>query len=225
MDLLEALRVEAAAFAEAVRAGDLDAPVPVCGPWTLRELAGHLGRVHRWAAGVVRTGKPSRESAEAPVDDELVGWLEQGAADLLAALAEHPAREVWSLVGPRPASWWTRRQALETALHRVDAERSSGPSRPIDPALAVHGVDEVVEDLLPRQLARGRRPPTEVALALVDTSGSQWRLEGPAPAVRVEAPADLLLLLLWGRADLDEPGLLLEGERRLAERVLTALTP
>jgi len=33
----------------------LAAPVPTCPDWTLRELAIHVGRAHRWAAEIVGT--------------------------------------------------------------------------------------------------------------------------------------------------------------------------
>ena len=33
--------------------GDLERPVPTCPGWTLRQLATHLGRGHRWAAQIV----------------------------------------------------------------------------------------------------------------------------------------------------------------------------
>ena len=49
VDHLDALRVEGAAFASVLDRADLGLPVPACGEWRLRELAHHLGGVHRWA--------------------------------------------------------------------------------------------------------------------------------------------------------------------------------
>jgi hypothetical protein len=35
--------------------GDLERPVPACPGWTLKQLASHVGRGHRWAAQIVAT--------------------------------------------------------------------------------------------------------------------------------------------------------------------------
>ena len=52
----------------------------------------------------------------------------QGCADLVAALAAAPDDlECWTfLPAPSPRAMWARRQAHETAIHRVDAELAAG---------------------------------------------------------------------------------------------------
>src|SRR5690606_12015109 len=47
-DHLAAIQREGELFMAAVSTGDLDATVPTCPEWTLRELAHHLGRTHIW---------------------------------------------------------------------------------------------------------------------------------------------------------------------------------
>src|SRR3954471_5897824 len=82
---LDALADQSALLAEALAGADLTLPVPTCPDWTLRELAEHVGRAHRWAAGII-----SRRLTTTPVFDtssltapaapaELVTWLRGGA--------------------------------------------------------------------------------------------------------------------------------------------------
>ena len=76
----------------------LDAPVPSCPGWLVRDLLGHLGFVHRWAAGHV-TGRSDQALAAlrseellglAPADESLPGWFRQGHAALVRALQDAP---------------------------------------------------------------------------------------------------------------------------------------
>ena len=64
--------------ANAVSAG-LDAPVPPCPGWTVRDLVLHVGLAHRWAVAILhgtpREQWPTEESvrAEAAVADRRIG--------------------------------------------------------------------------------------------------------------------------------------------------------
>ena len=42
-------------MAEIVHGADLTRTVPTCPDWTLRQLATHVGRAHRWAAEIAST--------------------------------------------------------------------------------------------------------------------------------------------------------------------------
>jgi len=44
-----------ATLASIVDGADLTRPVPTCPDWTLRQLATHVGRAHRWAGEIVAT--------------------------------------------------------------------------------------------------------------------------------------------------------------------------
>lgn len=58
---LAALRADGAAFHTAVENGDLDADVPTCPGWTLRNLAFHVGAVYqRVSQHIVRAWSRSR---------------------------------------------------------------------------------------------------------------------------------------------------------------------
>ena len=227
MDHLDALRGEGAAFARVLDRADAGLPVPACGEWRLRELAHHLGGVHRWAAAAALGDgtAPSGVVPPMPPDDALADWLREGLDALTVALADR-GRPCWTLAGPATAAWWRRRQALETAVHRVDAERVLGPASPVDPALAADGVAEVVDVLHPRQLRLGRAAVPAAALRLTTDDGQgSWLVAGPSPVTEISGPAETLLLLVWGRTDLDDPRLQVEDRRRAQAVLAEPLTP
>jgi hypothetical protein len=47
---VNALRREGEWLADAAGRAGLDAPVPPCAPWQVKDLLRHTGYVHRWAA-------------------------------------------------------------------------------------------------------------------------------------------------------------------------------
>src|SRR5215470_8800727 len=138
-----ALRREGQLLAgEAQRAG-LAARVPSCPGWAVRDLLKHTGYVHRWATGFVAQGliRPVGDSEEeilsrGPGDAELPGWFREGHAALVQALSvAGPDLNCWAfLAAPFPLAFWARRQAHETAIHRVDAGQAA--SAPGDAASA-----------------------------------------------------------------------------------------
>ena len=74
------------------------------------------------------------------------------AAALVAELSSvSPDTPVWTFSSSnRTASFWQRRRAQETAVHRYDAETAAGTPTPIDADLAVDGIDEFFTVFLPR---------------------------------------------------------------------------
>ena len=233
--LLDHLAVDAHRMAAMAAHADLSTPVHSCPGWSLADLIGHLGGVHRWATEVVRTGAVA-EQGPAPDDPgRLAAWFTEGAEQLLTTLAGADLeRPCWGF-GPPPrlAGFWVRRQALETAIHRWDADSCLGHHAGIDPRLASDGVDEVVSVLLPRQVRLGRTqlPAGTVGLRCAGTS-QRWQVGGHEgdPAVlglaTVTAPAATLLLLLWRRVDLAAAGVDVDGDLALARAVIAQpLTP
>src|SRR3954468_5082072 len=73
----------------AARAG-LDAAVPTCPGWTVRELVAHQGMVHRWAIGHLRGAPvdPEPLEREGLASPDLLGWLDDGATALLQAIVD-----------------------------------------------------------------------------------------------------------------------------------------
>jgi uncharacterized protein (TIGR03083 family) len=156
-----ALRRETAAFVLAAAGADLDAPVPSCPDWRLRDLVHHVAGVHAFWLGTLRAAIAGGGAAAGPVDElrralppvseVTVEDLELGAFRLADLLDDaDPALAVWNWSGAdQTAAWVARRMAHETAVHRVDAELAIGTEAPaIDADLATDGVLEIGEVFL-----------------------------------------------------------------------------
>lgn len=232
-DYLEALRRDGDALLHAA-GRDLDAPVPSCPGWSALDLLTHVGRVYRYTARQVRSEEQlpgddtdlAREVVPAQTADAL--------AELLLVLAETdpdaPAWN-WDRDAPDVAGYWRRRMALETVVHRWDAENASGSPAPLDPALACDGVEEALTRFLPRRRGRIKEEIVgSVHLHATDAPQgvpAEWTVDlGPRGAVTVRrvhekadaalrGPAEQLLLAVWGRpAELER-----FGDARLAEAI------
>jgi uncharacterized protein (TIGR03083 family) len=138
-----------AALAALVGGDDLTRPVPACPDWTLRQLATHVGRAHRWAAQIAGTRSaemiPFREVPDGkfPGDPaEGAAWLRAGAVRVVEAVRQAGTDQVWAFGQLRPASFWARRMAHETAVHRADAELATGREPEFAPDIAADGIDE-----------------------------------------------------------------------------------
>ncbi len=235
---LDRLGADVAGYEALLAGGDLDAAVPGCPGWSVRELTWHLGRVHRWARAAVTLGgdRPAEPPEGGPADREgLRAWFAEGATALVGTLAAtDPATPCWTF-GPRPrtAAFWFRRQAQETAVHSWDAQLACGRRAELPLDLAVDGVDEVVGTFVPRQVRLGRMtlPGASVALEATDGGpGAAWRLGPPGdpspPEATVSAPAAVLLLVLWKRLPVEHPQVAVAGDVAAARAVLSApLTP
>jgi uncharacterized protein (TIGR03083 family) len=163
----------------------------------------------------VNGAPPDDDPAIPSDDDQLADWLRAGAADLVAALEDaDPSAPTWHpFPVARVTRVWPRRQAIETVLHRWDAEAAAGWSATIDPVLASDGIDEYFEVALPRLMAREgvTLPPGSIHLHCTDVAG-EWLVRAAGDgslAVRREhakgdaalrGPAEPMLLRLWGRS-------------------------
>jgi len=194
VDRLALLEAETVAMGSALRAADPDAPVAACPGWTVRDLAGHVTAVHRWATAALDS-EHSPPYEELPPVGPLGDVYAPAAGDLLTALRNRPAATpAWTFNNrDRTAGFWVRRQLHEIAVHRWDL----GPYE-IDSAVAEDGIDEVVEFMAPRQVALGRTTFPAGTLRLVAPSRT-WTLGKGDPVTTVQATTNDLLLTLWGR--------------------------
>jgi uncharacterized protein (TIGR03083 family) len=183
------------------------------------------------ATGLTRPATPEEDAIHfaAPGDDELLAWFRAGHRALVQTLSSaDPAVTCWSfLPAPSPLACWARRQAHETAIHRVDAESALG-AIPDDwsAAFAADGLDELFTGFFGRK--RGRLvadPPVRLAVAASDVELA-WTMHiepdgrrvvpGRHPAeLTVSGPANDLYLLFWNRRGLD--GVLAEGDLGILE--------
>lgn len=222
MDWIPLLDDATSRFAAAAAAGDLDAPVPTCPDWTLADLVGHLGWVHRWAAHAVTDGTPDGDSPYAGDPPDMVEWYRESARHLVDALAaREPDAPAWTFGPDKVAGFWRRRQVHETVVHEYDALAAIGRTEAwsIDPALAWDGIDEVARFFYPRQVRLERIAPLAGTLRLVatDVAAAPLELGSGDPVAELTGPASYLLLALWKRAPVDDPV--------AAELLRTAVTP
>jgi uncharacterized protein (TIGR03083 family) len=227
-------------LAEIVHGADLTRPVPTCPEWTLRQLATHVGRAHRWAAEIVSTRSaefiPFRQVPDGRIPDDPAlhaPWLRAGAERIIQAAREAGSDPVWTFTGLRPASFWARRMAHETAVHRADAEIAVGRQPELEPDLAVDAIDEwlsfmsgvVAEDQRADALPDGAVLHVHATDEGLDGAG-EWlvRREGSTVTVQpghgkgdvaVRGPASRLLLVLVRRVPPDDPQIQVLGDPAL----------
>ncbi len=146
--LLAEVTGSAGTLAGIAATADLTTTVPTCPDWTLRQLITHVGRAHRWATVIVATKAAEpigfRDVPDGRLPDdpaERPAWLRDGAARLAETVAASSG-PVWTHLGPGPASYWARRMAHETAVHRADGEIAIGTRPVIDPVIAADGLAE-----------------------------------------------------------------------------------
>ncbi|HXW47327.1 MAG TPA: maleylpyruvate isomerase family mycothiol-dependent enzyme [Streptosporangiaceae bacterium] len=248
---IAALQRDGELLAAAAERAGLDAKIPSCPSWQVKDLLRHISYVHRWAAGYVveqrkerLRGRPHESEIlqGGPPDGELVDWFRAGHAALVAALSmADPAMTCWTFLdAPSPLAFWARRQAHETAIHRVDAELASGDPIPFPAEFASDGIDELImgffgrdaEDLSAEQQAGGR----QALLVQATDTGASWVLDltadgklaatvrrggglapsGPAQCT-LAGPAPGLYLLLWNRAEASAAGVQVSGDSAVLE--------
>ncbi len=209
------LRADAAALLAAQQA-DPHAPAWAGTGWDRTDLLAHVAGVHAWVRQQLHLGREERvrlSAVEAPPDgDALPAWFEAGAAELADLLEAMDVEATWpTWAGPQPGTFFPRRMAQETAVHRWD-----GVGGEIDADLGVDGVNELLE------LFVGRLPadrfaavqPATVHLHATDTEG-EWLIRLGTDGVTFEhghakgdvalrGPAGDLLLWVWNRVPADD---------------------
>lgn len=233
---IDAVRRQGESLAGAAERAGLDATVPPCAPWQIKDLLRHTGYVHRWAARHITEcpdqiidGPSEEEILRGGTDDAgLLAWFRDGHAALVHTLATaDPAVECpMFIAAPSPLAFWARRQAHETAIHRADADSASGATPAYAADFASDGIDELI-------MGFGRRlkyQPTAdggVRLRVLSTdTGDAWLVEvqdgrlqprrdadgSEEAGCTVSGPASGLYLYLWNRADAARAGVTVTGD-------------
>ncbi|MBT2394566.1 maleylpyruvate isomerase family mycothiol-dependent enzyme [Streptomyces sp. ISL-100] len=219
-EYIETLDQQGQLLAAAAEQAGTDAPVPTCPGWQVRDLLRHMGVVHRWATTYVIAGHKERRplGSEPDLDsDALLHWFREGHSQLVAALNTAPKdlECLAFLPAPSPLAFWARRQAHETAVHRVDADSALGAGvSPVGSEFAADGVDELLRGFHARDRSRVRTEGPRVLRVRATDSGDVWTMrlsddpprterndEGPADC-EVSGPAEQLYLALWNRLPL-----------------------
>jgi uncharacterized protein (TIGR03083 family) len=236
---IDALRHHGNLLADAAERAGLDAAVPPCPAWQVKDLLRHTGYIHRWAArhitecpDTVLDGPPEQDILRGgAADPDLLAWFRAGHAALVETLSTADPGLVCAtfMDAPSALAFWARRQAHETAIHRADADSASGVRPDYEPDFAADGIDELIIGFGQR---RKYRPSADqhgdLRVCATDT-GHTWyigaqdgRLQagreprGSDPAVpaacTVTGPASGVYLFLWHRSDAAQAGVTISGD-------------
>jgi len=234
-------------LADLAAGADLTRPVPTCPEWTMRQLITHVGRAHRWAAAIVTTRSavpiPFREVPDGKLPEnprEHGDWLRTGAAGVIDAVRAAGDEQVWTHPGPGPASYWARRMAHETAVHRADGQIALGQRPRIDAVIAADGIDEWLGFLAAPEpgedrpsLAGLHGKALHVHVTDGEVAAGEWMIFPAAGGITVEpghgkgdvavrGPASDLLLVLMRRLPPGDPPVEVLGDRAVLDELLAA---
>jgi uncharacterized protein (TIGR03083 family) len=206
--------------------------VPSCPEWTVHDLVDHLRHVYTfWHTQLLNgdtTARVELDDRSLPEGSDPSDALEEAAHELGQLLAaKSPDAPCWNWSGRNlTAGWLARRMALESAVHRYDAELAAGTPTPIGAPLSVDGIDEFLTVHLATDLPE--MPDASlggpICLACSDTDNA-WTVEigggkirvrdGRGPAVAyLSGTASALFLFVWNRVTPDD--LELTGDRGVA---------
>jgi uncharacterized protein (TIGR03083 family) len=236
---IDALRRQGDLLADAAERAGLDAAVPPCSPWLVKDVLRHTGYVHRWAARHITEcpeavlDGPSEEEIlrGGAADADLLAWFRAGHAALVETLgaADPGLRCATFMDAPSPLAFWARRQAHETAIHRADAESALGVRPGYPPGFAADGIDELIMGFGQRSKYRPSAEREGSLDVRTTDTGHAWHVgteDGRIQAHRepdrpdsgtpahgsVAGPASGLYLFLWNRGDADQAGVTIAGD-------------
>ncbi|GAC1641610.1 MAG: maleylpyruvate isomerase family mycothiol-dependent enzyme [Chloroflexota bacterium] len=257
---IDAVRANSSLLADAAQR-DLKAPVPTCPGWSVATLVAHIGEVQRfWALQIATRAQQAQELPDSAFDTcpglrtwlagvdagtpdldavppGLVAWFTQATADLVDAFHNvDPEEPVWHWSGDNRAIVHMRNQAMEATVHRWDAQNALGVTSPVDPAIALDGIDQhfEVQIAAARRWGNATQGQGETYHFHCTDGDGEWlvRFQGDDVTVRREhARGDIairgsgehIFLWLWGRIPADQ--LDVRGDTSLLDRYRALVPP
>jgi uncharacterized protein (TIGR03083 family) len=222
---LVAFEARGARLGRAAAEAGLDARVPTCPEWTVRDLVRHVGGVHRWATVILGERRTEEYDGDLedlsggwPTDAGLLAWYDESHRRLAETLRNaDPDVDYWRW---RPTGtayeFWVNRMCHETTVHSIDADLAAGMQPELAEDLAVDGIDDLVVGVVGgRQAGADVGTRRTLVLRTPDDSAEWWtsfdatgfaagRGAAPAADATVTGPAAMLYRLVWHRAGLDE---------------------
>ena len=225
---VEMVRADATRILAVAERG-LDAAVPSCPGWTVRDAVEHVAEVYLHKVRCMREKvfpEPwPPERGELPT----LEYFQRATDDLLTELTTrdpHEYADTWWW-DERTVGFWVRRMAHESAIHRIDVELAYDDTTPIDHELALDGVDEVLRRFLAGDWSDEPATGQPTTIVRVESGGTAWRVvmepnavvasvyldRWPELAIDAKVSGDPLptYLWLWGRGPRDE--IAIEGDR------------
>jgi uncharacterized protein (TIGR03083 family) len=204
-------------LAEVGRLG-LGVEVPSCPGWTVETVLRHVATVYLHKVEILRLGElPDPWPPNLDDRDALELYDEASVAVVTALEAAGTELATWTFSPEdKTSAFWYRRMALETAVHRVDAELAHKVVTPVDGELALDGIDEVLTLMLggPWWEEGDTEYPVDATIRIT-SEGRSWtvRLDATSATVTAGADGDVdaevfgdapeIFLWLWGRGELD----------------------
>ncbi|HEY8789274.1 MAG TPA: maleylpyruvate isomerase N-terminal domain-containing protein [Actinopolymorphaceae bacterium] len=221
---LKHVRADAAVVRAAAQLAP-DSVVPDLDGWTALTVLEHLGDVYMHKVEVLRLGHPPDPWPPPGPDPEPFAWFDSALAQLLDELGSRsPGDPAWTFASfDQSVGFWHRRMAHESAVHRQDSEGAVGARTPIEDALAVDGVDEILGLFAAVPTVDTDVTPLTGTIE-VRAGGASWTLDmGPRRLTVTTGPAgradvtlagspDAVLWWLWRGIDL---GLEITGDAGL----------
>ncbi|WP_344219173.1 maleylpyruvate isomerase family mycothiol-dependent enzyme [Kribbella sancticallisti] len=214
---LACLQADSARLAEVGRLG-LDAEVPSCPGWTVESVLRHVALVYLHKIEALRSGvRPEPWPPNLDERDTLELYDEARAAIVTALETAGTDLATWTFSpDDKTSAFWYRRMALETVIHRIDAELGHDVVTPVDQDLALDGIDEVLVLMLggPWWEEGDTEHPVDATIRIT-SEGRSWtiRLDAKSATVTPGSEGDVdaevfgdapeIFLWLWGRGDLD----------------------
>jgi uncharacterized protein (TIGR03083 family) len=219
----------------AVASRGLDAAVPFCPGWTVRDAVEHVAEVYRHKVSCIREKAFPKPWPPARGDETTFDYFRRATDDLLTELTTRDPLEYadtwwWD---ERTVGFWGRRMAHESAIHRVDVELAYDDTTPIDDALALDGVDEVLRRFLAGDWSDEPATGQPTTIVRVESGGTAWRVvmepnavvasvyldRWPELAIDAKVSGDQLpvYLWLWGRGPRDR--ITIDGEEAAVEHM------
>jgi uncharacterized protein (TIGR03083 family) len=212
----------------AAAAKGLDADVPGCPGWTVRDLVIHTSEVHGHKAEIVAGGWVEKQPARPHLPDgaDPLQWYRDNAAHVYHVLeGADPAAPAYTFGRDKTVAFWYRRMAQETVVHRIDAEQAHGYESDIDPELAIDGIAELFDVFLTGYPRWAQFQPSDDVVR-VEVGDQAWtvrlgRFVGSKKAVDYVLPTtvlepeaepqavisgepDRVFLWMWGRAPIED---------------------
>jgi uncharacterized protein (TIGR03083 family) len=216
-----------------VAEGNFDKPVPSCPGNTVESLLMHTAGLYLfWSAAIEQNARPDVDWTT--MNKDLLTANRDGLARFVDVLAaKDPDEPIWVWGRDPHMRFWYRRAAQELSIHRWDFENTVGDALPIDPALAVDGIQEFLDEFSPKPSIAQYKG----AAQMFDGDGERIRLEATdVPSswtltarpesfemsderdadVNARAKASDLNLFIWGRLGPD--ALEVDGNGALLDR-------
>lgn len=202
--------IENTTWFENLPASQLETKVPSCPGWVVEDVINHLsfgvGLAYPLAVASSPNIRPDRVFAN--IDKPDVNPTGRAAVTTFATnmrscienfSATDPKTPCWTYAGAGNASFWFRRAAIETALHRIDVEEAlPGNHPPLSDDRTADAISEAIEFALPLAVKTAGQPAGCLAVSSPEL-GIELELGKGPKHVLVEGAGQDVLLSLWGR--------------------------